>query len=98
MTDCMLTTIDNPFNPFTHYEDWLRFDEDKGYFTNSYLARIASVSDEMPENMYEEEIESAIDEICRMDLVGIYKKVTPENYANNNWTPFVDETEEKQAE
>lgn len=89
MTDCMLTTIDNPFNPFTQYEEWLSFDESKGYYTNGYLARIAAVSDEMPEELYSDEIDAAMDEICQMPLGGIYKKVTPQDYENNNWAPLV---------
>ena len=28
----MLSTIDNPFNPFTQWDDWLRYDEDKKYY------------------------------------------------------------------
>lgn len=94
----MLTTIDNPFNPFTQYEDWLRFDEDKGYYTNNYLARIATVSYDMPDNMYEEEAESAIDEICDMNLTGLYIKVTPEDYKNNNWHPVNIKEIEKELE
>ena len=39
MAYAMLTTIDNPYDPFTEYDRWLEFDEEKGYFTNSYLQR-----------------------------------------------------------
>lgn len=38
---CMLTTIDNPYNPFTDWDHWLKFDRDNGYYTNEYLARVA---------------------------------------------------------
>ena len=40
----MLTTIDNPFDPFTQFDDWLRFDEEKGYHTCQFLAKIARPS------------------------------------------------------
>lgn len=38
---CMLTTIDNPFDPFEQFTSWLLFDEEKGYHSCSYLGRIA---------------------------------------------------------
>ena len=30
MAKCMLTTHDNPYDPFTLYEAWYHFDEGKG--------------------------------------------------------------------
>lgn len=71
----MLTTIDNPFNPFTQWDDWKRYDEDKKYYTCSYLARIAKTSDELSEADYDQAIEDAIDEIVKLNILGIYKKV-----------------------
>ena len=38
---CMITTIDNPYNPFTQFDEWYAFDEGKGYCTSGYLARIS---------------------------------------------------------
>lgn len=29
----LITTIDNPFNPFTQFDDWNKFDCDEGYNT-----------------------------------------------------------------
>ena len=72
----MLTTADNPFDPFTQFDEWLRFDESKGYNTCAYLARIAKTSDELSETDQNLAIQSAIDEIIRMNVLGIYKKVT----------------------
>nr|DAR66127.1 MAG TPA: hypothetical protein [Caudoviricetes sp.] len=33
----MLTTEDNPFNPWTQYELWRRWDIDHGYNLESYI-------------------------------------------------------------
>ena len=71
----MLTTADNPFNPFTEFDEWQRFDESKGYNTCAYLARIVKTSDELSETDQNLAIRSAIDEIVRMNVLGIYKKV-----------------------
>lgn len=47
MEMCMLTTTDNPYDPFTQYEAWYRFDEDNGYHSCAFLARIARTSDQL---------------------------------------------------
>ena len=31
VVDTMLTTYDNPFNPFDNYDEWLRWDSEQGY-------------------------------------------------------------------
>ena len=74
--ECKLSTIDNPFDPFEQFDDWLRFDEDKGYNCCSYLARIAKLTDDMTPNEEDVEIERAIDEILTLNPTGLYKKVT----------------------
>ena len=71
----MLTTYDNPFNPFEQFSSWFLFDVEKGYNTCSYLARIANLSDEMSQQEEDEEVERAIDEIIKYDFMNIYKKV-----------------------
>ena len=73
---CMLTTFDNPYNPFEQFTSWFLFDVEKGYNTCSYLGRIARTSDQLSEEENELEIERAIDEIIKYDFRNIYKKVT----------------------
>ena len=76
----MLSTIDNPFNPFTQWDEWRRYDEDKQYHTCAYLARIAKTSDDISDTEYNREIEKAIQEIVVLNINGLYKKV----YENEN--------------
>lgn len=71
----MLTTIDNPFNPFTQWDDWLRYDEDKKYYTCGYLARIVKVADDLSDEENDRLTEYAIDEIVQLNINGLYKKV-----------------------
>lgn len=75
---CMLTTYDNPYDPFDEFTQWFLFDEEKGYHTCSYLGRIVRTSDQFSEIENELEIERAIDEIIKYDFRNIYKKVKKE--------------------
>ena len=75
MAKCALTTTDNPYDPFTQFDAWFRFDEDKGYHSCAYLARIARTSDQLSAVENEQEIERAIDDIVKYNPLGIYKKV-----------------------
>lgn len=75
---CMLTTFDNPFDPFEQFTSWFLFDTEKGYNTCGKLARIAKSSDSFTEKENSEEIERAIDEIIQYDFMNIYKKVSKE--------------------
>ena len=84
----MLTTIDNPFDPFEQFTNWFLFDVEKGYNTCSYLARISRISDEFSEQENNKEIERAIDEIIKYDFMGIYKKV--KRNSNNNEQSYVE--------
>lgn len=73
--DCALTTVDNPFDPFTQFDSWFQFDVEKGYYSCSRLARVAELSDDMTEQEVSEAIESAIDTIIKYDITDTYKKV-----------------------
>lgn len=88
----MLTTIDNPFDPFEQFTSWFLFDVEKGYNSSSRLARIAKLSDEMTEKEVNEEIERAIDEIIQYDFMNIYKKVKRNSQNSENVQQTEDET------
>lgn len=77
--DVMLTTIDNPFDPFTQWDEWKQFDEDMKYFTCNYLARIAMTSDDLSDADNDKAIEDAINEIVSFNILGIYRKVYAKN-------------------
>ena len=82
-TDCMLTTFDNPFDPFEQFTSWWLFDLEKGYNSCERLARIAQISEDMSQKEIDDETERAIDEIIKYDFMNIYKKATPKQ---NNTT------------
>lgn len=71
----MITTVDNPFNPLTDWDDWYNYDESKGYYTSEYLARITKTSDDLGEKEQDQAIEEAIDEIIELNPDGFYKKI-----------------------
>ena len=71
----MLTTFDNPYDPFEQFSSWFLFDTEKDYNSCSYLGRIARTSDQLSEVENDLEVERAIDEIIKYDFRNIYKKV-----------------------
>lgn len=76
MEDVMLTTIDNPYNPFFEFEKWKNFDESNGYYSCSLLARVIKSSNELSEEDESLAINEAIDEIVKENLSGVHKKIT----------------------
>ena len=74
MDDYMLTTIDNPYDPYTQFDDWFAFDEQKGYHSCSLLGRIAKTIDNLSDNDEDLTIKQAIDDIVDLNPLGIYAK------------------------
>lgn len=79
-----LTVKQNPWNRFTDFDSWDAWDQSHGYCTESYLDRIAMLSDSLPEELRAKYEEAAIDEIIRVnkgiiDYVKVYDTV--ESYA-----------------
>ena len=75
-TDNMLTTVDNPFDPFTQYMDWFWWDYHAGYHTPGVLARQVISSNDLSEADQTSAINTAIDEIVAENVSGVHKKVS----------------------
>ena len=75
-TEVMLTTFDNPYNPFDDFDQWYSFDKQMDYNTCEKIARIARSSESFSTKEDKEETERAIDEIIDHDFLNIYKKLT----------------------
>lgn len=78
MKHTMLTTVDNPYDPFEDFPRWFEFDTRMGYHTSSFLARICSTTKELSELDYHQAIEQAVDEAVEENVLGLYRKVTKE--------------------
>lgn len=74
----MLTTVDNPFDPFTEWREWLSWDTNAGYCTPSLLARLVITSDELSEADQHDALQDAIDRIIELNPSGMHVKITKE--------------------
>jgi len=75
----MLTTVDNPFDPFTRFDEWYAYDIRMGYGTSAFLARVAMASHELSEPDQALAIQNAIDEIVQHNVSGMHRKVSRED-------------------
>jgi hypothetical protein len=71
-----LTTVDNPFDPFTQFNQWYAFDTTQGYHSASLLARVARSSDDLSDADQHSVIQEAIDEIVNENVSGMHRKVS----------------------
>lgn len=79
--EAMLTTTDNPWDPFDNFYEWYREDQrlaqDQCRATCcGYLAKLMPCTDEVSEEEYNQVQNDVIDEIVELDLSGTFKKVT----------------------
>lgn len=80
----MLTTIDNPFDPFEQFASWFMFDVEKGYYSCSLLGRILSKNNvslfsDLSQKEIDDAIDQAIDEIIAQDPTDLYIRVSPKH-------------------
>ena len=74
-TEYMLTTFDNPYNPFEQFDQWLMFDKEKGYDSCERLMRLANISDEMTQKEIDEEVDRAMDRLIDIDITNTFTKI-----------------------
>lgn len=68
----MLSTSDNPWNPWTNFKEWNAYDMAAGHHTLAYLARITVSSEELSQADQDLDVENAIEEILRLNINGLY--------------------------
>ena len=89
--DYMLTTIDNPYDPFEQFTSWYLFDKEKGYNTYERLARLANITSDMSQKEIDEETNRAMDKLIEIDFLNIFVRV--ERKINKNSDNTTVETE-----
>ena len=80
----MLTTVDNPYNPFTDFAKWFVFDSVNNYHCCSYIALNAPTSSSFSDAENNYLIEKSIDELLSLDFSGTYKKVFAFDFDEEN--------------
>lgn len=71
----MLSTKDNPFDPFNDFDNWYRFDCDHEYNSCGILARLYNNSEDLPPIVEARNIEAVIDSFITSDPTNNYVKV-----------------------
>lgn len=77
MDSPMLTTVDNPFDPFTQFDEWNAWDLSRGYNTLGLLARIIVTSSDLSDPEQEDAYAAAVQEIVEENVLGLYISVAP---------------------
>lgn len=77
--DTMLTTYDNPFNPFTDFISWWKYDLLLGHDTCGLLARSAGYDPNVSDEVNEKYIDSAMNDIVELEPE-IYRIVRAKDY------------------
>lgn len=75
MSHCMVTTMDNPWNPFDHPREWQAYDRSHGYRTRDLLAYFSFNSTKLEEEDYQEELNNAIDRLLEFNPFGMHYKL-----------------------
>ena len=72
----MLTTIDNPYDPFDDFQRWFHFDVSHGYNCSGLVDLYSSVTTDLTESIRAKDTERAIDRAVELNPLGIYRKVS----------------------
>lgn len=77
--DVMLSTYDNPFNPFKDFDAWWKEDLRLGHDCCGMIARLVTVGFHVTDVTNDEEILAAINEIVEGEPL-IYRKVKKSDF------------------
>lgn len=83
MVATFVTTLDNPYDYWTQFDEWYAFDTSQGYNTLNYIGRIAMTSTEMSDHDYQQAVNDAVDEILRLNITGNYTKTVQKESDND---------------
>ena len=72
--ECMLTTFDNPYDPFEEFTLWDLYDKQMGYNTSERLMRLANITDDMSEVEINAEVDRAMDRLIEIDFTNTFIK------------------------
>lgn len=78
--NCMITTYDNSFNPFTEFIAWYKEDMRLGHDTCGRLARASEINAFSSDYLREVAEEEAIDKLCA-EYPTEFKKVYASDYS-----------------
>lgn len=80
--EAMLTTIDNPWNPFTHFDEWKEFDLVNNHNTYETLAILGSfglLQSRLSEAEFDEHVVNTMNRLIEEDPLGRFIKVWPDS-------------------
>lgn len=80
--DCVLSSFNNPYDPFTQHDEWETFELEQGFGSFEILDRFAKTSVDLTDEENEAEIERAMDEIC--DVNPLFVKVIKPDELNED--------------
>ena len=85
----LLSTLDNPYDPFTQFNEWNQYDILKGYNTLAYLGRVTNFPEEATESEKNDVIDSAIAQAIELNITGNYIKVIEGEFIRVRTIPTV---------
>lgn len=80
----MLTTVDNPYNPFEQFALWNLFDKEMGHNTCELIARLSKISYEMTQKEENDEYDRVVGFIIANDPFNKYKRFYKQNATVTN--------------
>ena len=72
--ECMITTFDNPYNPFDEFNLWLMFDKEKGYNSCERMMRLANITEDMTQIEIDAECDRAMDRLIELDFTNTFTR------------------------